>query len=75
MLINVIGDKKADFIRLEGEGGNNQFCTFTYGDGTTGLTNTLWFDSDPRNSIPVEIQVARGDSIFGHVQNSLPLAA
>ena len=34
---------------------------FTYDNGTTGLTNTLWFDSDRGNTVPVEVQ--NGDGI------------
>ena len=33
---------------------------FTYGDGTSGLTNTLWFDSDRRNTVPVEVHNGEG---------------
>lgn len=28
---------------------------FTFVDGTTGITNTLWFDTDRQDSVPVEI--------------------
>ncbi|MFS1945096.1 hypothetical protein [Vibrio lentus] len=28
---------------------------FSYGDETSGLTNTLWFDTDRRNTVPVDV--------------------
>ena len=32
-------------------------------DGTSGLTNTLWFDSDRRNTVPVEIHNGEGITV------------
>ncbi|WP_417544871.1 calcium-binding protein [Marinobacter sp.] len=37
--------------------------SFTFGDGTSGLTNTLWFDSDRQNTVPVEIHSGEGIAI------------
>ncbi|MDO6796780.1 hypothetical protein Q4601_21035, partial [Shewanella sp. 1_MG-2023] len=40
---------------------------FTYGDGSTGLTNTLWFDSDRRNTVPVDIHNGEGVEVSDEI--------
>jgi Ca2+-binding RTX toxin-like protein len=35
-------------------------ASFTYGDGRTGLSNTLWFDTDRRLTIPVQVHTGSG---------------
>jgi Ca2+-binding RTX toxin-like protein len=58
--------------------GNNvqhrEESSFTYSDGRTGLTNTLWFDSDRRDTIPVDIHNGTGDDVPADIA-ALPNAA
>lgn len=41
--------------------------TFSFEDGTSGLTNTLWFDSDRRNTVPVEIHTGQGIEVSDEI--------
>ncbi len=41
---------------------------FNYKDGTTGITNTLWFDTDSRNTIPVDIHNGQGIDVSSEIK-------
>lgn len=41
---------------------HREHSTFTYADGTTAITNTLWFEFDSRDTIPVEVHNGEGIS-------------
>ncbi|WP_417504534.1 calcium-binding protein [Marinomonas gallaica] len=47
---------------LHGEQGN-----FSFSGGYTGLTNTLWFDSEYRNSIPVQVHNGEGITVSAEI--------
>lgn len=46
---------------------------YTRVDGSSGLTNTLWFESDRRNTVPVEIHSGEGISVSEDIE-ALPNA-
>ncbi|GIU31938.1 hypothetical protein TUM4644_31800 [Shewanella colwelliana] len=54
--LNYIGDSSTDENNVE----HREEGIFTYGDGTKGLINALWFDSDRRNTVPVDIHSGEG---------------
>lgn len=41
--------------------------SFTFSDGNSGLTNTLWFDSDRQQTVPVEIYSGEGIEVADEI--------